>query len=142
MPVSRAACLAKSKASSSSSGSDFITEYTPHDNVSRFTTFGDGVTAITGCIGLYFDTLKAVVPPEVKVTIAFASIWCCIENILIAAASEGIFGVTRIPSETERETIKRFLNVPEDCEIPCWLALGYPKGTAMRTGQIRVVVDE
>ena len=27
----------------------------------------------------------------------FASIWLCIENILLAAAAEGVFGVTRIP---------------------------------------------
>ena len=68
--------------------------------------------------------------------------WCCVENILIAAASEGIFGVTRIPSESERETIKRVLNVPKDYEIPCYLALGYPKGTAARARQVKVSVEE
>ena len=73
---------------------------------------------------------------------AFASIWCCIENILVAAASEGIFGVTRIPFEAERETMKRFLGVPDDYEIPCCLALGYPKKTAARTKQKEVRLDE
>jgi nitroreductase len=72
----------------------------------------------------------------------FASIWCCIENILVAAAAEGIFGVTRIPSERERETIKRFLSVPTDYEIPCYLALGYPKAMAKRARQMEVSVDE
>lgn len=40
----------------------------------------------------------------------FASIWCCIENILLAAASEGIFGVTRIPMKEELEHIKKKLS--------------------------------
>lgn len=43
---------------------------------------------------------------------SFASIWCCIENILVAAANEGIYGVTRIPFEEERESLKGHLNIP------------------------------
>jgi len=73
---------------------------------------------------------------------AFASMWCCIENILVAAASEGIFGVTRIPFEEERETMKRFLGVPEGYEIPCTIALGYAKTTAERTTQKEIHVGE
>jgi nitroreductase len=97
-----------------------------------------------GCLILpCFRQKTPLLQPETLSSLnAFASIWCCIENILIAAAAESIFGVTRIPSEAERETIKRFLNVPEDHEIPCWLALGYPKGTAARTRQIQVLVGE
>jgi len=97
-----------------------------------------------GCLILpCFRQKTPLLQPETLSSLnAFASIWCCIENILIAAAAESIFGVTRIPSEAERETIKRFLNVPKDHEIPCWLALGYPQGTAARTRQIQVLVDE
>jgi len=57
---------------------------------------------------------------------AFASMWCCIENILVAAASEGIMGVTRIPFEEERPVVRRVLGIPEGVEVPCYLALGYP----------------
>jgi nitroreductase len=57
---------------------------------------------------------------------AFASIWCCIENILVAATAEGIFGVTRIPSDKEIEHIKIILDIPEKYAVPCYLALGYP----------------
>lgn len=57
---------------------------------------------------------------------SFASIWCCIENMLIAAASEGIFGVTRIPFDKEIAHIREILEIPEDYEFPCYLALGYP----------------
>ncbi len=57
----------------------------------------------------------------------FASIWCCIENILLAAASEGIFGVTRIPMEEELIHIKNTINHPDNYAMPCYIALGYPK---------------
>jgi nitroreductase len=61
---------------------------------------------------------------------AFASMWCCIENILVAAAAEGIFGVTRIPFPEERARIRRVLRIPEGKEVPCYLALGYPAAGA------------
>jgi nitroreductase len=73
---------------------------------------------------------------------AFASIWCCIENILLAAAAEGIFGVTRIPSALEVDTIRQVLGVAPDYEIPCWLALGYPAAGARRAEQKPVSLDE
>jgi nitroreductase len=69
---------------------------------------------------------------------AFASIWCCIENILIAAAAENIFGVTRIPGESERETLKQELNLPGGYEIPCLLALGYPAENGKRAQQYEI----
>ena len=73
---------------------------------------------------------------------AFASIWCCIENILIAAASEGVFGAMRIPSGVEVEMIRRVLGVPESYEVPCWLALGYPAAEARGAKQLQIRVDE
>jgi nitroreductase len=67
-----------------------------------------------------------------------ASIWCCIENILLAAASEGIFGVTRIPFENERKGFGKILNIPAGYEVPCYLALGYPAEGAARIRQFEV----
>lgn len=57
---------------------------------------------------------------------AFASIWCCIENILLAASDLGIQGVVRIPFEDELPHLYQVLGVPEGWVIPCYLALGYP----------------
>ncbi len=57
---------------------------------------------------------------------SFASVWCCIENILIAAASEGIHGVTRIPFDKEQKLLREILGIPNDYMMPCFLALGYP----------------
>ena len=60
----------------------------------------------------------------------FASIWCCIENILLAAASEGILGVTRIPMNEELEHIKKTVHHPDHYALPCYIALGYPAKNA------------
>jgi len=77
-------------------------------------------------------------PRDLSALNPFASIWCCVENILVAAAAEGIFGVTRIPFEAERKTLKSYLNIPADYEIPCYIALGYPAETAQRAGQLEI----
>jgi nitroreductase len=72
----------------------------------------------------------------------FASIWLCIENILLAAAAEGVFGVTRIPFDDERAKLKTFLNIPAGYEIPCWIALGYPAEDSQRAGQVQINVPD
>ena len=68
----------------------------------------------------------------------FASIWCCIENMLLAAASEGILGVTRIPMAEESEHIKTALKHPDQYVMPCYIALGYPAEDAVRPTQKRI----
>ncbi|MGA3056817.1 MAG: nitroreductase family protein [Candidatus Limnocylindrales bacterium] len=72
----------------------------------------------------------------------FASIWCCIENMLIAASAEGIYGVTRIPMGAEIEHIKEVVKCPSDYEIPCYLALGYPSDNASKIEPYPVKVEE
>jgi hypothetical protein len=73
---------------------------------------------------------------------AFASIWCSIENILIAAATEGIFGVTRIPSAEEIERARELFGIPGAYQAPCFMALGYPRPDAGRTVQKAVGLKE
>lgn len=73
---------------------------------------------------------------------AFASMWLCIENMLLAAASEGIFGVTRIPFDDEISHIHEVLKIPEDYIFPCYLALGYPAEFAKRAVQHAVRAEE
>jgi len=72
----------------------------------------------------------------------FASIWCCIENIFIAAAAEGIYGVTRIPFVEELKHIKEIINCPEDYEIPCYIALGYPAENIEQIKQLPIKVED
>jgi len=97
-----------------------------------------------GCliVPCFRQTTPLLQPEDLSSLNAFAAIWCCIENILVAAAAEGIFGVTRIPSAREIETIKRIFGVPQNYEIPCYVALGYPQESAARAEQIEVSVDE
>lgn len=78
---------------------------------------------IIPCFRNYGTLLK---PRNLSDLNSFASIWCCIENMLIAAASEGIYGVTRIPFDEEIIHLRDIMAIPQDYEIPCYLALGYP----------------
>jgi nitroreductase len=54
----------------------------------------------------------------------FASVWACIENILLAMAAEGLYGVTYIPHETV--SLKKILDIPHDYEIAALIPIGYP----------------
>ncbi len=72
----------------------------------------------------------------------FASMWCCIENILLTAAAEGLFGVTRIPFGGEIERIRTVIGHPQNYVMPCYLALGYPAKDAVRTEQYRFTARE
>lgn len=55
----------------------------------------------------------------------FASVWACIENILLAMAAEEIYGVTYIPHETS--SLKKVLELPDDYEIATLIPIGYPQ---------------
>lgn len=54
-----------------------------------------------------------------------ASVWMCIQNIVLAMAAEGIYGCTYTPYETEG--LKHFLGIPEDYEVAVVLPFGYPE---------------
>jgi nitroreductase len=90
----------------------------------------------------YIQPTPLLKPKNLSAMNPLVSIWCCIENMLVAAAAEGIFGVTRILFEDERKILKKFLNVPRGYEIPCHLALGYPAGNAKRLPHVEIDLDE
>lgn len=85
-----------------------------------------------GCLILpFFKVREALLKPSSLSSLNdFASIWCCIENMLLAAASEGILGVTRIPMQEESEHIQTVIGHPAAYVMPCYLALGYPAENA------------
>jgi len=56
----------------------------------------------------------------------FASVWACIENILLAMAAEGLYGVTFIPHDTI--VLKKMLRIPNDYEVAVLIPIGYPQG--------------
>jgi nitroreductase len=55
----------------------------------------------------------------------FASVWACIENILLAMAAEGLYGVTFITKDTK--PLKKILNMPNDYEVAALIPIGYPE---------------
>jgi len=87
-----------------------------------------------GCLILPFfktwcDVLK---PEEGLISLSpLVSIWLCIENMLLAAVAEGIFGVTKIPVGNEPQYIKSVLHHPDDYILPCYIGLGYPAKNAV-----------
>jgi nitroreductase len=76
-------------------------------------------------IPVYHQPFPLMQPKERAHLNYFASIWMCIENILLSAVEENVFGVTYIPKFPEK--IKNILKLPDKYELPCILALGYPK---------------
>lgn len=86
----------------------------------------------SGCLILPF--YKQVVPllkPETLSSLnPFASIWCCIENILLAATSERLGACIRIPLGNESEHILKVLDYPKEYIMPCYIALGHPSPDA------------
>jgi len=55
---------------------------------------------------------------------SFASVWACIENILLAMVAEGLYGVTKIPYETA--SLREALGIPKDYEVAAIIPIGYP----------------
>lgn len=93
-----------------------------------------------GCLILpFFKTWCDVLKPETLISLSpFASIWLCVENMLLAAAAEGIFGVTKIPVGNEPQHIKNVLRHPDDYVLPCYIGLGYPAKGAVVNAQKEV----
>lgn len=56
----------------------------------------------------------------------FATIWCVIENIFLAATAEGLSCSMRIPLNAEHDKVKERLKVPPTYMIPVFIGIGYP----------------
>ncbi len=61
---------------------------------------------------------------------SFASIWCVIENIFLAATAEGMACSMRIPVGTEGPDVCKALGVPEGYMMPVYIGTGYPAENA------------
>lgn len=66
----------------------------------------------------------------------FASVWCCIENILLSLAENEVFGVTFIPKNTS--AIKKLLNIPQEFEVAAIIPFGYKDSAAKSIPQKEV----
>lgn len=73
---------------------------------------------------------------------AFASIWCVVENIFLAATAEGLGYSMRIPVGTEGESVCKALGVPGDYMMPCYIGIGYPAEGAPSIEQHAYTADQ
>ena len=98
----------------------------------------------SGCLILPFFRQKTPLlePKSLSSLNGFASIWCCIENIMLAAAAEKLGCALRIPFENETENILALLQHPKDYFMPCYLAIGYPLSKSRNPKQIKQKVKE
>lgn len=72
----------------------------------------------------------------------FASIWCCIENMFLAATAEGYACNLRIPLGDEDKHARKALGFPEDYLMPCFIGIGKPSKDAKMIQQRDIDVRE
>ncbi|MBP3663972.1 MAG: nitroreductase family protein [Tyzzerella sp.] len=66
-------------------------------------------------------------PDNISHLNGFASIWCNIENLFLAATAEGYACNLRVPLGNESEHAKTVLEYPDDYFMPCFIGIGIPK---------------
>jgi nitroreductase len=98
----------------------------------------------SGCLVLPFfrQDYPLLEPKSINSLNGFASIWCCIENILLAATAEGLGCVTRIPFPDETTYLKEALGHPDNYVMPCYISIGYPLEHTVRYAQHEFDVKE
>lgn len=72
----------------------------------------------------------------------FASAWCALENMLLAATNEGLGAVFHIPVSDEADQIKEIVGAPEEYEFTCLLTIGYPAENAFLPRQKQIDIAE
>lgn len=97
-----------------------------------------------GCLILpYYKQKSSLLTPKTLSSLnGFASIWCCIENIFLAAAAEGLSCSMRIPMTAENEYLADIIGSPGDYFMPCFLSIGYPKEEVTVVEQKAVSIED
>lgn len=72
----------------------------------------------------------------------FASAWCALENMLLAATNAGLGAVFHIPVADEAAQIKSIVNAPDGYEFTCLLTIGYPADGAFLPKQKQINIAE
>lgn len=81
-------------------------------------------------------------PDNISHLNGFASIWCSIENIFLAATAEGYGCNLRIPLGNEGEYARDVLGFPNDYFMPCFIGIGKPKKGISPVKQKEINVKE
>ena len=72
----------------------------------------------------------------------FATLWCVIENIFLAATAEGLACSMRVPTGKEHDIVKNKLNVPSTYKIPVFIGIGYADPEEPQLEQNKPDLDE
>ena len=81
-------------------------------------------------------------PDNISHLNGFASIWCSIENIFLAATAENYGCTLRIPLGNEAEYSRSILDYPTDYFMPCFIGIGKPLKNAPKIKQKDISVKE
>ena len=72
----------------------------------------------------------------------FSTIWCVVENILLAATAEGLACSMRIPLNEEHDAVKKRLHVPPTYMMPAFIGIGYTDPAEAQPGQNAADLDK
>lgn len=86
-------------------------------------------------------TTPLLKPTEQSSLNYFASVWCSIENMLLAATAEGLGCVFHIPVADEATEIKAIVGAPKGYEMASLLTVGYPADGAFLPRQKAIDID-
>ncbi|HKM04879.1 MAG TPA: nitroreductase family protein [Lachnospiraceae bacterium] len=90
-----------------------------------------------------FKQKKDILHPEnLSHLNGLASIWCCVENMFLAATAEGYACTLRIPLGEEDIWAREILHFPEDYLMPCFIAVGKPSKNFTCIKQNEYSLDE
>ena len=92
-------------------------------------------------IPLFRQKVDLLHPENLSHLNGFASIWCCIENIFLAATAEGYACNLRIPLGDEGEYARKVLGFPEDYLMPCFIGMGKAAANAKIIRQKEISVE-
>lgn len=69
-----------------------------------------------------------------------ASVWCCIENILLSFTEQNIYGVTYIPQRND--DVKKVLSIPGEMELATLIPFGYKDENSKILPQKKINLNE
>ena len=81
-------------------------------------------------------------PSDLSDLNVYASVWCSIENLWLAATAEGYGCNLRIPQGDEEAIAQKALGFPDGYLIPCFIGIGRPAPDAVLTKQIDLDLEQ
>lgn len=93
-------------------------------------------------VPLFKQKTDVMHPKELSHLNGFASIWCCLENIFLAATAMGYGCTLRIPLGDEGAWSREVLGYPEDYMMPCFVGVGRPSESAVLIKQKRIDLND